>query len=67
MSQNVSGLRLEDLEIKPHLITRLKGRRNRINLWPSHIYPTSAHWRWLHINWSRHQHCTRYCNEAKRH
>jgi DNA repair protein RadA len=25
MSQNVSGLRLEDLEIKPHLITRLKG------------------------------------------
>ena len=25
MSQNVSGLRLEDLEIKPHLITKLKG------------------------------------------
>src|SRR5205807_8181999 len=25
MSQNVSGLRLEDLEIKPHIITRLKG------------------------------------------
>jgi hypothetical protein len=25
MSQNVNGLRLEDLEIKPHLITRLKG------------------------------------------
>ncbi len=24
MSQNVSGLRLEDLEIKPHLITKLK-------------------------------------------
>ena len=25
MSQNVSGLRLEDLEIKPYIITRLKG------------------------------------------
>jgi hypothetical protein len=25
MSQNVRGLRLEDLEIKPHLITKLKG------------------------------------------
>jgi DNA repair protein RadA len=25
MSQNVSGLRLENLEIKPHLITKLKG------------------------------------------
>ncbi|MFZ0895848.1 MAG: hypothetical protein WAZ77_15245 [Candidatus Nitrosopolaris sp.] len=25
MSQNVSSLRLEDLEIKPHLITKLKG------------------------------------------
>src|SRR5207244_12786662 len=25
MSQNVNGLRLEDLEIKPHLITKLKG------------------------------------------
>ncbi|MDQ6862988.1 MAG: hypothetical protein M3044_04115 [Thermoproteota archaeon] len=25
MSQNASGLRLEDLEIKPHLITKLKG------------------------------------------
>src|SRR5437899_2805522 len=25
MSQNVGGLRLEDLEIKPHLITKLKG------------------------------------------
>ncbi len=25
MSQNVIGLRLEDLEIKPHLITKLKG------------------------------------------
>src|SRR5437660_12679663 len=25
MSQNVSGLRLEDLEIKPQLITKLKG------------------------------------------
>jgi DNA repair protein RadA len=25
MSQNLSGLRLEDLEIKPHLITKLKG------------------------------------------
>src|SRR6266849_5643415 len=25
MSQNVSGLRLEDLEKKPHLITKLKG------------------------------------------
>jgi DNA repair protein RadA len=25
MSQDVSGLRLEDLEIKPHLITKLKG------------------------------------------
>jgi DNA repair protein RadA len=25
MSQNVGGLQLEDLEIKPHLITRLKG------------------------------------------
>jgi hypothetical protein len=25
MSQNVSDLRLEDLEIKPHLITKLKG------------------------------------------
>ncbi len=25
MSQNVSGLRLEDLEIKPDLITRLRG------------------------------------------
>jgi hypothetical protein len=25
MSQNVGGLWLEDLEIKPHLITKLKG------------------------------------------
>ncbi|HET7147982.1 MAG TPA: hypothetical protein VFI73_05725 [Candidatus Nitrosopolaris sp.] len=25
MSQNISGLRLEDLGIKPHLITKLKG------------------------------------------
>jgi len=25
MSQNLGGLRLEDLEIKPHLITKLKG------------------------------------------
>ena len=31
MSQNAINMRLEDLEIKPHLITKLKSGWNRIN------------------------------------